>query len=692
MVATATAREPAAAVPEVRSRYRPHLDGLRAVAVFLVVAFHAGLKGFGGGFVGVDVFFVLSGYLVTQLLLGDLASGGRIRFQHFYARRFRRILPAAAVTLVITAIAYGAVATHFQAYDAIGDFRASFLYYANWHFIAQATNYFAPPIGASPVLHFWSLAVEEQFYLVWPLALGLLFLATRRLGARQRPTLRIVIGIVCVLSAVEAGVIARTNLTRAYYGTDTRVYQLLLGALLALTPSLFATGAQTRRIARHIAPWAFVGMLVIASSVVNFGAITRGLVVAAITATLIVALENARGGWVSGALSNSRVTYVGRISYGIYLWHWPVIVIITMQHQISSIPLFVITCALSTALAALSFGLMEHRVRLPNRLDRRAALVIAGGLAVSVLGGLVVVPRILEPRASTLVSGTPGAPAGGPRLLDWLKAANDTPESPKCVGASVDKCIVVRGTGARVLLLGDSHARMWMPAFESIARSEALTLGIAVRPVCPWQIGLEYVYAPDPAQATKCDDVKRDWYDRVIPEFDPDVVVLVSRPLDDPAGDQVSIIGSKGQKLRPRSAATEKVIADATNATVSRLRRDSRNVVIVEPVPVAPRPFDPLACLSSSPHNTAHCAYRAKLNPRAVERLYRSLAQRQGVWSLNADRLVCPTLPTCAPVIDNVIVKRDPSHLTGTFALLVAPKLRALWDAGHVLKRAPAWR
>ena len=130
--------------PSRSSNYRPHLDGLRAVAVYLVVAFHARLAGFAGGFIGVDVFFVLSGYLVTSILLRDLGTGGRVDLRRFYARRFRRILPAAAVALLVTAVAYAIVATPAQMLDALGGFRAAFLYVANWHFISQATDYFAP--------------------------------------------------------------------------------------------------------------------------------------------------------------------------------------------------------------------------------------------------------------------------------------------------------------------------------------------------------------------------------------------------------------------------------------------------------------------------------------------------------------------------------------------------------------------
>ena len=175
------------------SVYRPHLDGLRAVAVYLVVLFHAGIGRFDGGFIGVDVFFVLSGFLVTQLLLRDLAGAGSIRFARFYARRFRRLLPAAFVALVVTALLFVAV-DPVEALASVRSFQAAFLYSANWYFIGASTDYFGADVATNPVLHFWSLAVEEQFYLVWPLLLGGLFWVTGRLrrhadgrGPRRSP-------------------------------------------------------------------------------------------------------------------------------------------------------------------------------------------------------------------------------------------------------------------------------------------------------------------------------------------------------------------------------------------------------------------------------------------------------------------------------------------------------------------------
>ena len=195
--------------------YRPHLDGLRAVAVYLVVAFHAGVARFSGGFIGVDVFFVLSGYLVTGVLLRDLEGpDGRIGLARFYARRARRLLPAAAVTLVVTAIVFESVGGRVEVLDARGAIRAASLYVANWHFIAKSADYFAADLESSPVLHFWSLAVEEQFYLLWPLVFGALYGLARRSGPHRSRVLRGAIAVLALASGGAALRLAESDLER----------------------------------------------------------------------------------------------------------------------------------------------------------------------------------------------------------------------------------------------------------------------------------------------------------------------------------------------------------------------------------------------------------------------------------------------------------------------------------------------
>ena len=195
------------------SAYRPHLDGLRAVAVYLVVLFHAGLTKLSGGYIGVDVFFVLSGYLVTQLLLRDVATGS-IRFGRFYARRFRRLLPAAFVTLMVTAIVFAAV-TPSGAAAAYGAFRAAFLYVANWYFIKQSTSYFGGAVASNPVLQFWSLAVEEQFYLLWPLTLAGMFWIARRTAIREAALVRALVALGGLVSLLWALHLRVGNVDRA---------------------------------------------------------------------------------------------------------------------------------------------------------------------------------------------------------------------------------------------------------------------------------------------------------------------------------------------------------------------------------------------------------------------------------------------------------------------------------------------
>lgn len=210
--------------------YRPELDGLRSVAVYLVLAFHAGVVTMSGGFIGVDLFFVLSGFLVTQVVAREVDRSGTVRLGDFYARRVRRLLPAAVVVVVLTGAAQVLLVSLPLRLEMIDDARAALLYYANWHFVVESRDYFADAESASPFLHFWSLAVEEQFYIVFPL-LVLLTLRTRRDPQRA---LSVLVGAVFLVSVVAQVITARYDPDLAYYGTHTRAYQLAAGALLAI--------------------------------------------------------------------------------------------------------------------------------------------------------------------------------------------------------------------------------------------------------------------------------------------------------------------------------------------------------------------------------------------------------------------------------------------------------------------------
>ncbi len=238
--------------------YRPALDGVRSVAVYVVVLFHAGLSGVDGGFLGVDLFFVLSGFLVSSILLHEFEETGRVRLWRFYARRVRRLLPAALVVVTVTAAVFVLMVSSVGRAPMVGDAQASLMYVANWRFLSQENDYFGAEIDRSPYLHFWSLSIEEQFYVVFPLVL----LALVALARRWRPALSIGVGVLFSASLFAQLVWVTRDANHAYYGTDARAYQLMAGVLAALAlRALTGRGAIPRGIALVSTLLAPVGLL-----------------------------------------------------------------------------------------------------------------------------------------------------------------------------------------------------------------------------------------------------------------------------------------------------------------------------------------------------------------------------------------------------------------------------------------------
>jgi peptidoglycan/LPS O-acetylase OafA/YrhL len=676
--------ESAGGSEEVAATYRPHLDGLRAVAVYLVVLFHAGSSWFPGGYVGVDVFFVLSGYLVTQLLLRDIVGNGKIRLGRFYSRRFRRLLPAAFVVLIVTAAVYTAIASPAEQIDALGAFKAAFLYSTNWYFVHQATAYFGANIVTNPVLHFWSLAVEEQFYLVWPLALTGAFVATRRMErAKQLRVIAGVVGVAALASALYALSLKSSNPNRAYYGTDTRAYELLAGALIALVPSIIEW-AKRNRSAMHAATVASIGLLgVIASSWIDLDAIERGIAVTITTVVLIVALEVADGGVVKRLLSTRSMTYLGKVSYGTYLWHWLVILVVVKAFQPSTLSTVGITFLVATALASFSFQMIEHPIRASKRLDRYRGPVIALGLTVTVVSALVFVPAILDKPhsgavgvASAATTGVAPVPAG----LDWQAVKREDRTAPTCLHKSLAKCTLVHGTGKTVMLVGDSHAQMLIAPFSEIAKAENWTLVVMVWDACPWQAGLWRFSQID---RKSCLRFKTDLRTRVIPLVKPDVIVLIHAPMDK-EGLKGQHLGGPNGPLATGSPAAEQAIETATDKTVALLDNGKRDIVIIEPIPQGPQGYDPLGCLSTAKY-LDQCRFVVDTGPSPTELHYRELARTNNhVFDLNIDKLACPYLPICDPMVNGKIVWYDLSHLSIAYTWTLADPIRSLLSADGI--------
>ncbi len=442
-----------------RERRRPGihaLDGLRAIAVALVLADHGGIPGVSGGFIGVDLFFVLSGFLITSLLIDELHRTGRIDLTGFWIRRGRRLLPALVLMVLTVAIAHELLPP-----DAVVGLRedaiAAFFWVANWRFVTQHTDYFTEAGTPSPLQHTWSLGVEEQYYFVWPL---LLIAIALLLGVRARrrgrlPTVGAVRLTVFLLASAGAAISAAaaemlasdTTRDRVYFGTDTRAQALLIGAaaaalLVADWPALTAgwSVVRSRRgrwVARLLPPAGLAVLAVAAHRATGSAAEFRGglltlVAVAAIAVIAPVALH--QSGLLARALAWAPLVWLGTISYGVYLWHWPIFLVLNGERTgWSGWVLFAVRCAATVLVAAVSWWVLEQPVRhwRPAQVSLLPLGAAVSGTAVAVT--VLVVPVVERPTAVTgLTPDVAAAAAVSPSPPSPQRpAASTRPQSPR---------------------------------------------------------------------------------------------------------------------------------------------------------------------------------------------------------------------------------------------------------------------
>jgi len=424
----------------------PALDGLRGAAVAAVVAYHFGVPGTGGGYLGVDVFFVLSGFLITTLLLAEHARTGRIGLRAFWARRARRLLPGLGAMLLAVAV-WAAVVGLSSPATVRGDAIATLGYLANWRYILANRGYFAQYGPPSPLLHTWSLAIEEQFYLLWPL---IVLPVVRRWGARA--VRDVAVGGVLASATACAVLAARgADTARLYYGTDTRAQAILVGAALAAT----------LRLRRHRS--GTVPAPVVASVVPVLGAVCvlwcwhalsgtsaflyRGgfTLVAAATATVIAGAVTTPRAVLTRVLSWSPLRGLGHISYEVYLWHWPVLLAMTASRTGGhGSVLLAARVAVTGGLALGTWALIDQPLRRPSaRVRRLPSLVPALALA-AVIVAVATIGATIEPPTQARPSLHLAAAALTPAAL--------TPLGPTA-GSVRDAASPVRA-----VLLGDSVA------------------------------------------------------------------------------------------------------------------------------------------------------------------------------------------------------------------------------------------
>jgi peptidoglycan/LPS O-acetylase OafA/YrhL len=367
--------------------FRPDVEGLRAVAVVAVVLYHANISVISGGFVGVDIFFVISGFLITGILLSERERSAGISLLSFYARRIRRVLPAATVVLAVTVISsywlVGVARAQSVAHDAY--WAAVFL--GNVHFSIAGVDYFNRGAAPSPLLHFWSLGVEEQFYLAWPLMMIVLGLSLHKISYRVKLGcfLAVAIGASLAWSIVQTS----SNPSWAYFSPFTRAWELAAGAMVAvLLPSL----ARVPAVALRIASW--IGLACIVVSIFVYDGATPFPGVAALlpvggATLLIVGGSSFDPLGATALLGLPPVRYIGRISYSLYLWHWPVLVLLAgdLGHPLST-AVSLLAVAGAVVLSAITYAVVESPVRSSAFLRNRSRLV-------TVLFGIVMVGIVL---------------------------------------------------------------------------------------------------------------------------------------------------------------------------------------------------------------------------------------------------------------------------------------------------------
>jgi peptidoglycan/LPS O-acetylase OafA/YrhL len=391
-------------------RHIPALDGLRGLAVAAVVLYHFAPQLVPAGFIGVDVFLVLSGFLITSLALEEVDRTKAMSAPGFFARRARRLLPAAITTIVVVVI-IARILDHGSVDSSLrGHAVASLTYIANWWSIAQHNSYQAAFGAESPLNHFWSLAVEEQFYLVFPIALiGVIALLKRRIGLHRLAHIALVGATVGAIASCALMWILRTPGTdpsRVYLGTDTRSQALFVGIAIACIVRLWPVHSLQRAsrailtVAALLALATLVGIAVAADFRSNW-LYTGGFLLVAVTTGIVVLALNGHNSFLSKALSLKWLRTLGLVSYGLYLWHWPVKVFVTQQRlhlsddRTGRIELFVIRCALTAAATALSWYLIEQPFRRKkSTTTETASTKRASGLFVA-LGALGVTALII---------------------------------------------------------------------------------------------------------------------------------------------------------------------------------------------------------------------------------------------------------------------------------------------------------
>ncbi|MFJ9458524.1 acyltransferase family protein [Kitasatospora sp. NPDC101447] len=655
--------------PRGRAAFRPDIEGLRGIAVLSVLAFHAAVPGLTGGYVGVDVFFVISGFLITGLLVGR-----PLGLWDFAARRARRILPAAATVLVATAAAGGALLDPLRGTDLARDLIAAAGQFANWRFVGQQTDYLAAERDPSPLQHFWSLGVENQFYLLW----GVLLLGLARYLHGRRRTLAIALATAGTggVSLVLCLRWTHTSAPLAYFSTGSRLWEFAAGAGAALLGGALATRGERRSVRWSLRLLGWLGLAAVAAPVLLYDRSTPFPGSAALlpvlgTAAVLLAGHGPLRAPDAGRLLAARpLRAAGRLSYAWYLWHWPVLTI--AQARYGALPWT--TLAALTAASALPAWLTLRLVEQPLRYGsspapRRglavgasalvipliAALTLGGG-TVRALGGTADAPAAAPAGAAD----GPGLLAPGTRVLtltpSLARAREDFPPGKGCEiplnADSSPRCLFgTEDSPDRIVLLGDSHAGQWISAALAVAEQRHWALEVLVKPGCPLAtltvrnnvLGRTF---------DECDRWRENTLTRLTSGPKPRLVLMAG----------LNRYGSQEERT------------EGWTRTLDRLTALGAPLAYLGDTPMPGK--DIPTCLAASDGRSDACFFPRDTAFEPDPLLDGGLAARYGVRTLDLGPLLCPgTGPSCPAVLEGVVLYRDTGHITDTLARVLAPRL-----------------
>ncbi|UYO98524.1 acyltransferase [Microbacterium sp. M28] len=673
------------------SRFIPHVQGLRAIAVLFVVLYHFWPGRLSGGYVGVDIFFVISGFLITSHLARELSATGTVKLGQFWARRARRLLPASLLVLLFCAIVAAIpLLTPTSAVPAeVKEIIASTFYVENWYLVLNSADYLALSGEPTTVQHYWSLSLEEQFYLLWPLImLFAAWIAVKWFRGAQLRAAAVAIGVVSVASFVFCVVYTITDPAPAYFITFGRMWQFGVGAVIALVPMLRVRNA----VVSFVLGWA--GILALLYTAFRFDGQTPFPGYMALVPTLgaaaIIAASNTDRWWYPTRLLAIRpMRFTGDISYSLYLWHWPLIVIapsvpfwgLTIYHRVALLVLCFVLAWLTKRFVedpARSWKVLTKRPPKVTLWASLAAMVLVGATAA---GGWAVNAPAYQAGTQAIqdVRENPPACLGAAAVLDESCAdaefdailpapgfaGVDKPTDDQCFMQLNDSRPVSCEFGSddpaapQVALIGDSHAYQLLPTFQSIAEREGWRLTTYFKGACAWNTT---PLAKGGSFGAACTD----WRERVdekLADSDFDVVFTAA-------------ISNTSFSSAGFDSAQDAAVAGYREAWSTMTERGIPVVTVVD------NPgweTDPNKCLRT--RDQAECSGLRADVLAEEDPIAEAAAGMADVTLLDFTDVYCDE-ETCAPVVGGANIYRDQDHLTVTFVDTLAPQYtQALTDA-----------